>query len=277
MISSSLIITRCGSVIETELEQYEVQPPTELGTDLGHTGHLDETESLVEPNRRLVRTIDSANHRVGRVNWDGRVSSSHGAIRLPTTQLSRHRVRMRHSEAPRIRGLEPADVGDAVRMFDDVAEESLWVGTEGGFDIAEREARIAESLANPMKHRSVIAQDQDSGAIVGMASAALAAYGVADIGMSVIRSWRGRGLGGRLLDAILDEVRDLGAHKVSLQVFPHNARAIGLYRTRGFGAEGRLVRHYRRRNGEVWDAIIMGLELDPTAPGSPHSDESLVS
>src|ERR1035437_2761168 len=64
MISSPLIITRCRSVVETELEQDEVQPTTEFGTDLGHAGHLDETESLMEPDRRLVRTIDSGNHRV---------------------------------------------------------------------------------------------------------------------------------------------------------------------------------------------------------------------
>lgn len=57
-ISSPLIITRFRSTIQAELEQDEIQPPTELGTDLGHAGHLDEAESLVEPNRPLVRTID---------------------------------------------------------------------------------------------------------------------------------------------------------------------------------------------------------------------------
>lgn len=51
-------------VIETELEQDEVQPATELGSDLGHSGQFDEPESLEEPNRRLVLSIVSGNHRV---------------------------------------------------------------------------------------------------------------------------------------------------------------------------------------------------------------------
>jgi hypothetical protein len=36
--------------------------------------------------------------------------------------------------------------------------------------------------------------------------------------------------------------------------------------------EGRLRRHYRRRNGELWDAVVMGLVFDTTTPGSPHGD-----
>jgi ribosomal protein S18 acetylase RimI-like enzyme len=59
---------------------------------------------------------------------------------------------------------------------------------------------------------------------------------------------------------------------VALQVWPHNERAIALYRKFGFQVEGRLVRHYRRRNGELWDAIPMALVLDTTSPGSPFAD-----
>jgi len=29
-----------------------------------------------------------------------------------------------------------------------------------------------------------------------------------------------------------------------------------------------MRRHYRRRSGELWDAVIMGLVLDETSPGS---------
>jgi RimJ/RimL family protein N-acetyltransferase len=56
--------------------------------------------------------------------------------------------------------------------------------------------------------------------------------------------------------------RKAGAHKIALQVWPHNAAAIALYERFGFRREGYLTRHYRRRSGELWDAIIMGLPLD---------------
>ncbi len=64
----------------------------------------------------------------------------------------------------------------------------------------------------------------------------------------------------------------MGAHKVSLQVWPHNGAARRLYRRLGFEEEGRIRRHYRRRNGQLWDAIIMGMVLDHESPGSPHED-----
>lgn len=83
---------------------------------------------------------------------------------------------------------------------------------------------------------------------------------------------RGWGIGSALMDACLDWCRDKDAHKVTLTVFPHNDRAIALYKKYGFIAEGRLVRHFRRRNAELWDAIPMGLVLDTISPGSAFED-----
>ena len=67
--------------------------------------------------------------------------------------------------------------------------------------------------------------------------------------------------------AAITWARDVGAHKVALQMWPHNDRAHALYEKFGFVDEGRLVRHYRRRNGELWDAVIMGLALDEPGVG----------
>jgi RimJ/RimL family protein N-acetyltransferase len=44
-------------------------------------------------------------------------------------------------------------------------------------------------------------------------------------------------------------------------VFPHNERAIALYRKFGFVEEGRRVKQIRRASGEIWDSIMMGLQL----------------
>jgi ribosomal protein S18 acetylase RimI-like enzyme len=79
--------------------------------------------------------------------------------------------------------------------------------------------------------------------------------------MGVARPWRGRGVGSALLTAAIEKARSDGLHKLSLEVFPHNKAAIGLYRKFGFLEEGRRVKHYRRANGELWDSIVMGLLL----------------
>ncbi|MGH9121188.1 MAG: GNAT family N-acetyltransferase, partial [Acidimicrobiales bacterium] len=81
-------------------------------------------------------------------------------------------------------------------------------------------------------------------------------------GMLVTREWRGRGAGSALLQAALEWARDNGAHKMALEVWPHNEGAIRLYERFGFVEEGRKRRHYRRRNGELWDSVLMGRSLD---------------
>lgn len=91
--------------------------------------------------------------------------------------------------------------------------------------------------------------------------------------MGVRDGYRGQGVGSALLDACLDWCRTGGAHKFTLSVWPHNRAAIALYAKYGFRVEGRLVRHWRRRNGELWDLIAMGLVLDDASPGSPFEDE----
>ncbi len=102
---------------------------------------------------------------------------------------------------------------------------------------------------------------EDAGAIIGHVFVGLTSYGVTDLGMMVASDERGRGVGSALLAAAIAWARDAGAHKVALQAWPHNEAAIALYRKFGFEHEGVLRRHYRRRNGDLWDAVIMGLPL----------------
>jgi ribosomal protein S18 acetylase RimI-like enzyme len=68
-------------------------------------------------------------------------------------------------------------------------------------------------------------------------------------------------VGSALLQAATGVARDLGLHKLSLEVFAHNAAAIALYRKAGFAEEGRRVGQYRRASGELWDSVVMGLLL----------------
>jgi putative acetyltransferase len=93
--------------------------------------------------------------------------------------------------------------------------------------------------------------------------------GLAHVGMAVQDRYRGQGIGKCLLDAATDWARDRSCHKIALEVWPHNERARKLYERAGFTDEGYLRRHYRRRNGALWDAVAMGLVLDRVSPGRP--------
>jgi RimJ/RimL family protein N-acetyltransferase len=150
-----------------------------------------------------------------------------------------------------------AGVGD---LTERVASEGRWIGTEWPFDHAERRDRFM-AQAERDGVASFVAID-GSGTIIGNLGIEVAPYGVADFGMMVADAWRGRGVGSALLAEAISWARQAGAHKIALQVWPHNQAAIGLYERFGFVREGLLVHHYRRRSGEVWDAVIMGLLLD---------------
>lgn len=161
---------------------------------------------------------------------------------------------------PTVRAMREADVDVALDMFAAVAAEGLWLGTESGFDRDRRRAAWLSGLADP-DQRSLVVEDPAGATLLGQGSVHRARYGVAELGMALAAPARGQGLGGLLLDALLDAARALDAHKVELQVWPHNEAALRLYLSRGFQVEGRLRRHYRRSSGQLWDAIIMGLAL----------------
>jgi putative acetyltransferase len=94
--------------------------------------------------------------------------------------------------------------------------------------------------------------------------------GRSHLGMALLAGYRGRGLGRKLLNGCVDWSRRAGAHKVDLEVWPHNAAARRLYEGAGFVVEGNRRRHWRRKSGELWDSIEMGLVLDEKSPGSPY-------
>jgi ribosomal protein S18 acetylase RimI-like enzyme len=163
-----------------------------------------------------------------------------------------------------IRRATEEDLDRVVDLLWAVAAEGRWIGTEIPFDRPTRRAAFAGRLAGP--DSVVLVADAGPGAgVVGHLQVVVAPYGVADLGMLLAEGWRGFGLGSALLDAGLEWAEGAGAHKAALQVWPHNEAGLALYRSRGFVEEGRLVRHYRRRDGQLWGAVIMGRRLDETA------------
>jgi RimJ/RimL family protein N-acetyltransferase len=163
-----------------------------------------------------------------------------------------------------IRSMRAEDVDEALDMLAEVAAEGRWLGTEAGFDRVRRRDMWLAGLAQD-RARTLLVVDGDPGRVVGQGRVDVQAYGVGEVGMALAAEVRGRGLGGRLLDALIEAARELGAHKVDLQVWPHNEPAIRLYLSRGFVVEGRIRSHYRRSSGQLWDAVLMGLLLDPDA------------
>ena len=153
--------------------------------------------------------------------------------------------------------VRPASVDDAratAELFAAVAEERDAIATEPPVNVEERTALFARTAAG-----TVVAVAD--GRVIGMLHVDVSRHGFGEFGMLVNRDWRGRGAGSALVQATVEWARDHGLHKLCLEVFAHNSAAIALYRKYGFMEEGRRIKQYRRDSGELWDSIVMGLQL----------------
>jgi RimJ/RimL family protein N-acetyltransferase len=81
------------------------------------------------------------------------------------------------------------------------------------------------------------------------------------LGVSVAKNWRDGGVGRELMSRAIEWAqRTEGVARIELEVFSHNARAIHLYETMGFGAEGVRRRPFIK-DGVAIDSLIMSLLL----------------
>ncbi|HEX5449234.1 MAG TPA: GNAT family N-acetyltransferase [Gaiellaceae bacterium] len=148
-----------------------------------------------------------------------------------------------------IRPATEADRLPLTEMWARVVEENVGLGTEPPVDIEERAPlwKIEGTF---------LAEANDE--ILGSIHVEKSRHGYAEIGMCVANGWRGKGVGSALMSTAEEWAREQGAHKLSLGVFAHNERAIALYVKHGFVEEGRRVKHYRRKSGDLYDSLEMG-------------------
>lgn len=94
----------------------------------------------------------------------------------------------------------------------------------------------------------------------------------AEIGMMVHDDYQGRGIGTRLMEAIIDLADGwLGLQRLELEVYPDNEPAVRLYRRFGFVEEGRR-RAAAWRNGAFTDTLIMG-RLRPGSEAAAQAEK----
>jgi putative acetyltransferase len=155
-----------------------------------------------------------------------------------------------------VRHARDADVRDAALVAAAVAEEDF-LGLQPPVDLEALEGRF----------RELIAQDavwvlEDDERCVGYAAAPESVPGVLSVAMAILPEARGRGGGRALVKAVQDHARANNVHKISLEVWTDNARAIALYAATGFEMEGLRRDHYRRKDGRLRSTLIMAWRVD---------------
>ncbi len=165
-----------------------------------------------------------------------------------------------------VREARAQDIERMLDGFEAVAAEGRWIGAEAPIDRDCLTRRWRERM-NRSDEALLVAAAGDT--VVG--SAGVRGRGPSELGMWVLQEWRRKGVGTALVAAGIEWARSAGSHKLTLQVWPHNEPAIKLYEKFGFEHEGYLRKQWRRRDGELWDAVTMGLVLDDSIR-PPESD-----
>jgi RimJ/RimL family protein N-acetyltransferase len=146
------------------------------------------------------------------------------------------------------------DASEAARTLAAVAEEDS-IATQPPVDIDQRAERFREIIERG-DPAGVWILVNDKGRQVGHIAVEETVRGVLTIGMAILAEARGEGGGRALLAAAQEHARSVEAHKISLEVWTDNGRAIALYAAAGVEVEGLRRDHYLRKNGQLRSALI---------------------
>jgi [ribosomal protein S18]-alanine N-acetyltransferase len=162
------------------------------------------------------------------------------------------------AEGPRLRPMTDADLSGVVDLDHAVFAEEAW----------SRRMLLGELEQQPESRYYLVAEQE--GALIGYAGLLVVREQADVLTIAVAAAWWGRGVGTRLLAALLAEARRRGCTEVFLEVRADNARAQRLYKWWGFYEIG-IRRGYYQPSG--MDAIVMRRDLaveseaEQVAPG----------
>lgn len=117
-----------------------------------------------------------------------------------------------------------------------------------------RDAFVAEAGDNDLAVYLVIEAD---GQVIGYAGMWVILDEAHVTNVAVLPAFRGRRFGERMMRALIDKARSRGARRMTLEVRPSNAAALGLYGKLGFAPCGLRPRYYSDTHE---DAVIMWLD-----------------
>jgi phosphinothricin acetyltransferase len=176
-------------------------------------------------------------------------------------------------DAITIRTAQSEDVASILRIYNQGIEDRIATLESEPKDLEYMKAWWQDHQA---RYKVLVAETD--GQVVGWASlnpySHRCAYsGVADLSIYVERSYRGKGIGRSLLQALETEARAQQFTKIVLFTFPFNTLGQGLYRKMGYREVGIYEKH-GRLDGRFVDIMAMEKVLVGTAStkGGIHNE-----
>jgi ribosomal protein S18 acetylase RimI-like enzyme len=160
--------------------------------------------------------------------------------------------------------IRPAAVEDApalVALRDEVAAEGgLIAATPGERSVLEEELSLSALVAEGGLPLTLVVDGEVAGQLLVSRRPERYHAHIGEVAIIVSNRCRSLGLGRRLMETAVDWAGAVGLSKLSLAVFTSNERAIRLYRSLGFEAEGTRRAHVLLADGPR-DVLMMALQL----------------
>lgn len=176
-------------------------------------------------------------------------------------------VTLKNGRRALIREIVPEDAPALTTHITAITHDAPYIGMTPGE--APSVEKVLERIGE-MRDRSgsfgVLAET--GGGVVGdcwmMAMPRVKMRHVGQIGMVVVRGWRGVGLGRAMLERLIEHGRKHSdIWRIELGVLHENTSAISLYESLGFVREGYHPGRFRQPDGALLDDIIMGMWVGP--------------
>jgi thioredoxin type arsenate reductase len=267
----------------TRVHPLAVRVMDEVGIDLG--GHSSKTfdQFLAQPWDFVITVCDDANERcpvfparTTRLHWsfeDPSAASGSEDERLRVFRRIRDEIRGRlegfiatgrgaseaHTMPITTRRATKADAGAIARIYNQ--------GIEDRIATFETRPRTAEDVAGWFGGVHPVVVAEEDGHIVGFASTSSyrprECYAkIAEFSVYVARNYRGRGIGRRALEALIEESAEAGLHKLVSRIFPENVASRAACRAVGFREVGIYKAHGQLEG--VWkDCVIVERLVSP--------------
>ena len=156
-----------------------------------------------------------------------------------------------------IRSASEADAEQLLRNINEIGAEEVWILTDS---VAWDPIREREWIRGFDGKNSVLYVAEADGLIVGQVDARMSSFAkarhVANLGIAIVKSHRGMGIGRVLIERALAWMKERGVEKATLEVFSTNEPAITLYEKMGFSVEGARRRQFKIR-GQYVDDVQM--------------------
>lgn len=148
------------------------------------------------------------------------------------------------------------DIKEVLSIYNEGIEDRI-----ATLEASQKDLKYMIDWFNKHQDRYKVTVAELYGEVIGWASlnqySTRKAYdGVADLSVYIKRTYRGKGIGGKLLSTIEAHGIENKFHKIILSTFPFNQLGTGLYKKKGYREVG-VFKNHGKLDGEFVDVLIM--------------------